>query len=55
MLFQLGVSGGVCVGSSRLIIGSLGAGLTGPLVVSTTSLVWMLTQREAYTGLASLW
>ncbi|CCX12614.1 Erg28 like protein-domain-containing protein [Pyronema domesticum] len=38
--------------SEWLIFGtaSLGAGLTGPLVVSSSSLIWMLTQREFYTG-----
>ncbi|KAF8541636.1 Erg28 like protein-domain-containing protein [Trichophaea hybrida] len=29
---------------------SLEAGLMGPLVVSSTSLVWMVTQRGFYTG-----
>ncbi|TGZ82679.1 erg28p [Ascodesmis nigricans] len=33
---------------------SLGKGLTGPLVVSSTSLLWMWTQREAYTGTLGL-
>jgi Erg28 like protein len=28
----------------------LGAGLTGPLVVATTSLVWMVSQWEFYIG-----
>ena len=31
---------------------SLGAGLTGPLIVSSSSLVWMFTQREFYTAAA---
>ncbi|KAI9865168.1 MAG: ergosterol biosynthesis protein [Trichoglossum hirsutum] len=28
----------------------LGAGLAGPLVVATTSIVWMVSQREFYVG-----
>jgi len=28
----------------------LGAGLAGPLAVATTSLVWMVSQREFYVG-----
>jgi hypothetical protein len=32
---------------------SLGAGLAGPLVVSSTSLLWMFTQRGFYTAAAA--
>ncbi|KAL7269837.1 ergosterol biosynthesis protein [Rhizina undulata] len=39
--------------SEWLIFGTanLGAGLAGPLVVSTTSVAWMLTQRDWYLAL----
>ncbi|AHY75598.1 AQG_2a_G0015220.mRNA.1.CDS.1 [Saccharomyces cerevisiae] len=41
-------------GSELLIFRTckLGKGFMGPLVVSTTSLVWMYKQREYYTGVA---
>ncbi|KAI5788372.1 erg28p [Geopyxis carbonaria] len=32
-----------------------GSGLIGPLIVSSSSVVWMLTQRAFYTGASSLW
>ncbi|KAI5858606.1 Erg28 like protein-domain-containing protein [Tricharina praecox] len=42
--------------SEWLVFGtaSLGAGLTGPLIVSSSSLAWMFTQREFYAGAASV-